>query len=109
MARQIPNSKIPKKFQIPNSKPQNKPRASAATTPLNSIELYNLATDLSEKTDLSKREPKIAAALLAKLHQWRDAMRAPMPVPNPDYHNAAAKKKKGGNKKVKSDDPTDEG
>lgn len=35
-----------------------------------SIALYDLSSDLGERTDLSKVESKRAAALLAKLHAW---------------------------------------
>jgi len=75
----------------------------------NHIELYNLAADLSETTNLAKQEPKIAADLLAKLHQWRDGLHGAMPTaPNPDYHNPAAKGKKGmTKKKVSAEDATD--
>ena len=74
----------------------------------NHIELYNLATDLSETTNLAKQQPKIAADLLAKLHQWRDSLHGAMPTPSPDYHNPAVKGKKGQNKKkVSAEDATD--
>jgi len=70
------------------------------------IELYNVVTDISEKTDLSKQHPQLAAKLLAQLHQWRDALHAPMPVPNPDYQKpTAAKSEKAAKKTKKSKAP----
>jgi len=69
------------------------------------IELYNVVTDISEKTDLAEQQPDLAARLLAQLHQWRDSLNAPMPVINPEYHKAAAagneKKAKAGEKNKK--------
>ena len=73
----------------------------------NTIELYNLDKDLSETTDLSKKEPQIAADLLAKMHQWRADMHAPMPTPNPDYHNPALKGKKEKKEKLSDEDAAD--
>lgn len=73
------------------------------------IELYDLASDISESTDLSKKQPQIAAKLLGELHQWRTSVNGAMPVSNPDYHNpsvAKGEKKgagKGGNKKKAKD------
>lgn len=43
------------------------------------VELYNLSDDLGEKTDLSKRDPKRAAAMRDTLAAWRKAVNAPMP------------------------------
>lgn len=60
------------------------------------VELFNLADDLSETTDLSQKHPKTAAGLLARLRQWRADLRAPMPVPNPEYQKAPAKKQNAG-------------
>ena len=51
----------------------------------NNFELYNLAKDPGERTDLAKRNPRKAAQLRAKLSAWQKQMKAKMPVPNPDY------------------------
>ena len=51
----------------------------------NNFELYNLAKDPGERTDLAKRNPRKAAELSAKLSAWQKRMKAKMPVPNPDY------------------------
>ena len=45
-----------------------------------SVELYNLADDLSEKTDLAGKMPERAAAMKAKLHAWRKETQASMPT-----------------------------
>ena len=57
----------------------------------NNFELYNLAKDPSERTDLAKRNPRKAAELRAKLSAWQKQMKAKMPMPNPNY-NAGGKK-----------------
>ena len=49
------------------------------------IELYNLADDPSETSNLSAEHPDIAATLKAKLAQWRIDVDATMPPPNPAY------------------------
>lgn len=49
------------------------------------IELYDLATDQAESNDLSKSKPELAARLLKKLQDWRKAVNAQLPSPNPDY------------------------
>ena len=51
----------------------------------NNFELYNLAKDPGERTDLAKRNPRKAAELRAKLSAWQKQMKAKMPVPNPDF------------------------
>ena len=57
----------------------------------NNFELYNLAKDPGERTDLAKRNPRKAAELRAKLSAWQKQMKAKMPMPNPNY-NAGGKK-----------------
>ncbi|MEO1450417.1 MAG: sulfatase, partial [Bacteroidota bacterium] len=47
-------------------------------------ELYNLATDLGETTDLINSHPKIAKKLTRKLQRWRKKVDAQDPVVNPD-------------------------
>ena len=51
----------------------------------NNFELYNLAKDPGERTNLAKHNPRKAAELRAKLSTWQKRMKAKMPVPNPDY------------------------
>ncbi|MFO1438530.1 MAG: sulfatase [Verrucomicrobiaceae bacterium] len=46
-----------------------------------SAELFNLKTDLSEKTNLAKTEPQRLQAMQAKLAAWRKETGAYMPVP----------------------------
>jgi len=43
------------------------------------VELYNTKTDLAEKNDLIKTEPKKAAELLNALTNWRKEHNAPLP------------------------------
>jgi arylsulfatase A-like enzyme len=45
----------------------------------NRLELYNLKTDLSEKTNLAERESAKREELHAKLKDWRAAINAPIP------------------------------
>lgn len=49
------------------------------------VELYNLADDLSEATNLNSRYPGRAEALKQKLRAWRSSVVARMPIPNPAY------------------------
>ena len=51
----------------------------------NNFELYNLAKDSSEQTDLAKIHPKKADELRTKLIAWQKKMGAKMPTPNPEY------------------------
>ena len=55
------------------------------------FELYNLAKDPGERTNLAKRNPSKAAELRAKLSAWQKQMKAKMPMSNPNY-NAGGKK-----------------
>lgn len=48
-----------------------------------SLELYNLASDISEKTNLAAKEPARAADLRAKLDAWRADVGAKMPTLKP--------------------------
>jgi len=48
-------------------------------------ELYNLADDLSETTDLAEANPERVKELDTKLAVWLKETGAKMPVPNPDY------------------------
>lgn len=47
--------------------------------------LYNLRADPGEQSNLLKKNPKIAAALAAKLHTWGDEVKAQKMKRNPDY------------------------
>jgi arylsulfatase A-like enzyme len=48
-------------------------------------ELYNLKSDPVENHDLAAQERETAAALAARLAEWRKQLAAKMPTPNPDY------------------------
>ena len=66
-----------------------------------SLELYNLADDPFESTNLAAGNPEKAQALLEQLRAWRKSVGAQMPTPNPGYDperadEKPAKKKKGG-------------
>jgi len=62
------------------------------------LELYNLRDDISEKTNLATTQAEKAQALLAKLHTWQTAIKAPMPTPNTPKTSPAKGKEKGKNK-----------
>ena len=49
------------------------------------VELYDLTNDVGEKTDLAAKMPEKRDELRRKLHEWRKAVGAQMPVPNPDF------------------------
>ncbi len=51
-------------------------------------ELYNLRNDISEKDDLSEREPARASAMRRRLEQWLRETRAQLPTPNPNFDPA---------------------
>lgn len=70
------------------------------------IELYNLAKDPSESSDLSGKEPETAKQLYTELQQIQARLGAPIPtVPNPNYDPSAVRKRgrdernKGGGQK----------
>ncbi|MDN5201794.1 sulfatase [Fulvivirgaceae bacterium BMA10] len=48
----------------------------------NTIELYDLSVDVSEKNDLSAEHPEMAKRLLNKLHELQNSMNAEMPTIN---------------------------
>ena len=50
------------------------------------LELYNLAQDLGEKTNLAAQQPERVKELHAKLVAWRKEVGALMPTPNPDFN-----------------------
>jgi arylsulfatase A-like enzyme len=49
------------------------------------VELFNLATDLSEKNNLASNEPMLVEKLQHQLHQWQQEVTAKFPEPNPKY------------------------
>jgi arylsulfatase A-like enzyme len=49
------------------------------------VELYNVATDVGEKTDLAGRMADKAGAMRRMLHDWRQSVNAAMPQPNPAH------------------------
>ncbi len=53
-------------------------------------ELYDLAADPSETTDLVGREPERAGALRARLEAWLVDVGGQLPVPNPDHDPAGS-------------------
>ena len=56
-----------------------------------SLELYNLATDKEETTNLIKKEKAKTKQLLAMLSDWRNQVNAQMMLPNPKYKGNIAK------------------
>jgi len=52
------------------------------------IELFNLANDPGEKSDLAGREPERVKALQAELHAWQKDVGAKFPAPNTRYDPA---------------------
>lgn len=46
-------------------------------------ELYDLEEDIGEKRDLSSERPELVEKLHARLKEWREAVRAPLPTPVP--------------------------
>jgi arylsulfatase A-like enzyme len=46
-----------------------------------SVELFDLATDLSEKNDLAAQQPEMVQQLRERLHAWRKETGANMPKP----------------------------
>ena len=58
------------------------------------VELYDVVTDIGETTDLAAKEPQRVATMRARLDQWRSAIGAQHPTPNPAYDAEADKPKK---------------
>ena len=48
-----------------------------------SVELFSIATDLSEKNDVAAQHPEIVQQLRERLHAWRKETGANMPKPKP--------------------------
>lgn len=51
----------------------------------NRTELFNLAQDLGEQTNLAEKEPQRVAALRAELAAWQKQVGAKFPSPNPNF------------------------
>ncbi|HBE95862.1 MAG TPA: aryl-sulfate sulfohydrolase, partial [Verrucomicrobiales bacterium] len=57
-----------------------------------SVQLFNLESDLGEKSDLAKSNPEKANALLAKLKIWQVKTKAAIPAEaNPDFGSSKKK------------------
>ena len=54
------------------------------------IELYNIASDISESKNLAARKPSKASQLKQQLASWRHEVIAAMPIPNPSYNSKRA-------------------
>jgi arylsulfatase A-like enzyme len=56
----------------------------------NAVELYNLATDIGERTNLANTNTKKRDELLGDLLKWFETTKAPLPTePNPNYKPGA--------------------
>ena len=51
----------------------------------NTVQFFNLRTDIGEQNDISAAEPEKTAELRAMLHAWRNDVSANIMPPNPDY------------------------
>lgn len=66
------------------------------------LELFNLKQDIGERNNLAAAMPQKAAELHKKLANWRRAVKAQMPTPNPDYDpSRAGRRPATGRKKPK--------
>jgi arylsulfatase A-like enzyme len=54
----------------------------------NRAELFNLARDIGEKTDLADKEPQRVASLRKELAAWQKDVSAKFPIPNPAFNPA---------------------
>jgi arylsulfatase A-like enzyme len=68
------------------------------------LELYNLRDDIGEKTNLAVKMPDKAKELHAKMIAWREAIKAPMPVPNTDIKPVSPAKPGKGKGRKKGND-----
>ena len=53
-----------------------------------SVELFDLAVDIGETTNLAAQEPQRVASLQAELHAWQKQVGAKLPTTNPSYDPA---------------------
>jgi len=60
------------------------------------VALFNVKDDLGEKNNLAGKRPAKAAELRKMLHDWRKAVGAQMPLPNPYYKPRKARPARGG-------------
>ncbi len=61
----------------------------------NALELYNLEDDLGERNNLVTSNPKKAQELFTLLENWRNKVKAPIPIElNPEYDPSFKKQKK---------------
>ncbi|MBM3847761.1 MAG: sulfatase, partial [Verrucomicrobia bacterium] len=51
-------------------------------------ELFNLAQDIGEQSDLAAKEPRRVSQLRDELHAWQKQVGAAFPIPNPNYDPA---------------------
>lgn len=49
------------------------------------VELYNIAKDIGETTNLAATDKNRVRELLDRLHAWQKEVNAQLPTPNPDY------------------------
>jgi arylsulfatase A-like enzyme len=49
------------------------------------VELYNVHDDIGERNNLAAAKPERVNSLRKELHEWRDAVDAQMPAPNPGH------------------------
>ncbi len=68
------------------------------------MELYNIAQDISEKTNLVVQQPDKVKELHAKVIAWRKEVGALMPTPNPNF-DPKAKAPTESSKKAKKKAP----
>jgi len=88
-AARLPRQAIP--FHYPHYYPTTTPVSALRTRDWklleyfedNRLELYHLAQDPGEKTNLAEKNPTQAQALRAQLHAWRQSVNARLPTPNP--------------------------
>ena len=57
----------------------------------NHSELFDLATDVGEKTDVSGSHPDETSHLVALLQHWQSDVAAKFPKPNPHWHKASTR------------------
>ncbi|HUE70344.1 MAG TPA: sulfatase [Pirellulaceae bacterium] len=65
------------------------------------VELYNLAEDIGEASDLATKNPEKRSELLEKLRAWRKEVAAQMPLTNPAHDPSRAAEPAGGKGKNK--------
>ena len=61
----------------------------------NRVELYDLAAEPGETSDLSANMPEATARLRERLHAWRREVAAKMPRPHPEHEGSNDRRKPG--------------